>query len=183
MDPTEVEFRAENCIVTIVPNFTHDRLYLISGDVGPFVPSIPLDVPLWLAINLRIRQKCRLLPPSWMAVERLEEKKQEETDSKYFTKMPSSYYMEVANLLLNHAGGDIPKADDIRTLVKDIWDLRMAKLRSSIDAFVRSGESHAQLDHLTVMEINTVRKFLTFSLDMLHHMQRLAEGRMPTTQE
>ena len=32
--------------------------------------------------------------------EKLEEKKQEETDSKFFTEMPSKHYMEVTQLLL-----------------------------------------------------------------------------------
>ena len=43
------------------------------------------------------------------------------------------------------ATDDIPKADQIRTLVKDIWDLRLAKLRSSIDVFVKSDSTHAKV--------------------------------------
>ncbi|TEA28644.1 hypothetical protein DBR06_SOUSAS1470910001, partial [Sousa chinensis] len=38
------------------------------GDLGPFNPGLPVQVPLWLAINLKQRQKCRLLPPEWMDV-------------------------------------------------------------------------------------------------------------------
>ncbi|XP_048258508.1 DNA replication complex GINS protein PSF2-like [Haliotis rufescens] len=100
MDPSEVEFLAEKELVTIVPNFAQDKIYLISGDVGPFVPSIPLQVPLWMAVNLKQRQKCRILPPEWMDIEKLEEKKQEEIDSKFFTAMPSRFYIEVTQLLL-----------------------------------------------------------------------------------
>ena len=33
-------------------------------------------------------------------VENLQEKKQEETDSKFFTQMPSQFYIEVTQLLL-----------------------------------------------------------------------------------
>lgn len=40
----------------------------LQGDLGPFNPGLPVDVPLWLAINLKQRQKCRLLPPEWMDV-------------------------------------------------------------------------------------------------------------------
>ena len=43
------------------------------------------------------------------------------------------------------APDDIPKADKIRSLVKDIWDLRVAKLRSSIDIFVKSDSTHAKV--------------------------------------
>lgn len=40
---------------------------------------------------------------------------------------------------------NIPKADEIRTLVKDTWDTRIAKLRLSADSFVRQQEAHARV--------------------------------------
>lgn len=43
------------------------------------------------------------------------------------------------------AADNIPKADEIRTLVKDIWDTRMAKLRLSADSFISQQEAHAQV--------------------------------------
>ena len=43
------------------------RVFL-QGDLGPFNPGLPVQVPLWLAVNLKQRQKCRLLPPEWMDV-------------------------------------------------------------------------------------------------------------------
>ena len=39
MDTADVEFLAEKLPITIVPNFTQEKLYLISGDVGPFIPG------------------------------------------------------------------------------------------------------------------------------------------------
>lgn len=39
MDAAEVEFLAEKSLITIVPNFSQEKLYLISGDVGPFTPG------------------------------------------------------------------------------------------------------------------------------------------------
>lgn len=45
------------------------------------------------------------------------------------------------------AADNIPKADEIRTLVKDIWDTRMAKLRLSADSFISQQEAHAQVKH------------------------------------
>ena len=68
MDPSEVEFLAEKEMVTIIPNFSHDEVFLIGGNVGPFNPSLPMKVPLWMAINLKQRQKCRIQPPDWMQV-------------------------------------------------------------------------------------------------------------------
>lgn len=43
------------------------------------------------------------------------------------------------------ASDNIPKADEIRTLVKDIWDTRIAKLRLSADSFISQMEAHARV--------------------------------------
>ncbi|XP_063169010.1 DNA replication complex GINS protein PSF2 [Candoia aspera] len=170
MEAAEVEFLAEREMVTIIPNFSLDRIYLIGGELGPFNPGLPVEVPLWLAVNLKQRQKCRLVPPEWMDVEKLEQIRDQERKEDTFTPMPNPFYMELTKLLLNYAADNIPKADEIRTLVKDMWDTRMAKLRVSADSFVRRREAHARLDNLTLMEINTTGAFLTQALD---HMYKL----------
>lgn len=48
--------------------------------------------------------------------------------------------------MLCSAADNIPKADEIRTLVKDIWDTRIAKLRLSIDSFINQQEAHAKVE-------------------------------------
>ncbi|KAK3865181.1 hypothetical protein Pcinc_029193 [Petrolisthes cinctipes] len=176
MDSIEIEFLAEKAPVTIVPNFTHDKLYLISGDVGPFTAGLPVEVPLWLGINLRQRGKCRLVAPEWMDVEKLTEKKEEEKQSKVFTQMPCEHYLIVTQLLLSSAPEDIPNAQQIKTLVKDIWDLRISKLRSSVAEFIESEGTHATLDRLTLLEINSVRPFLPHAFDQLHRLSKSAHG-------
>ncbi|XP_061225925.1 DNA replication complex GINS protein PSF2 isoform X1 [Neopsephotus bourkii] len=141
------------------------------GDLGPFNPGLPVEVPVWLAINLKQRQKCRVIPPEWMDVGKLEEIRDQERKQDTFTRMPSPYYMELTKLLLNYASDNIPKADEIRTLVKDTWDTRIAKLRLSADSFVRQQEVHAKLDNLTLMEINTTGTFLTQALDRMYKLR------------
>ncbi|XP_006735022.1 DNA replication complex GINS protein PSF2 [Leptonychotes weddellii] len=106
MDAAEVEFLAEKELVTIIPNFSLDKIYLIGS-----------------------------------------------------------------------ASDNIPKADEIRTLIKDVWDTRTAKLRVSADSFVRQQEAHAKLDNLTLMEINTSGAFLT---QALNHMYKLRTNLQPS---
>ncbi|KAB1272214.1 Olfactory receptor 4S2 [Camelus dromedarius] len=65
MNSAEAEFLAEKELVTIIPDFSLDKIYLIGGDLGPFNPGLPVELPLWLAVNLKQRQKCRLAPPEW----------------------------------------------------------------------------------------------------------------------
>ena len=38
------------------------------GDFGPFNPSMPTKVPLWLAVNLKKQHKCRVQAPEWLCV-------------------------------------------------------------------------------------------------------------------
>ena len=87
MEPNEVEFIAEKELVTVVPNFSESKLSLISvsmwtvrvvtiiiliqGDIGPFNPSMPVQVPVWLAINLKQKQRCRIQAPDWLNVGQL----------------------------------------------------------------------------------------------------------------
>jgi GINS complex subunit 2 len=48
-----------------------------------------------------------------------------------------------------------------------LWDLRIAKLRSSVDLFIKEGRVQASLNHLTPMEINSVRPVFPDTLDAL----------------
>lgn len=49
----------------------------------------------------------------------------------------------------------------------------MSKLRTSIDAFLKSEGLHARLDHLTAMEINSVRPLLPHALDQMLRIQNV----------
>lgn len=40
----------------------------VQGEFGPFNPSMHSQVPLWLAVHLKQRQKCRIEPPEWLNV-------------------------------------------------------------------------------------------------------------------
>ncbi|GLH10456.1 hypothetical protein R5R35_005848 [Gryllus longicercus] len=177
MNSAETEFIAEKELVSIVPNFNYEVIYLISGDIGPFRAGLPVKVPIWLAMSLKRRQKCRIVPPRWMNVEDLEEVKKQELNERFFTKMPSEHYMVEAHLLLSVAADDIPRCEQIRTILKDIWDIRMSKLRSSVDQIIKTNAIHARLDHLTLMEINSIRPLLPHALDQLF---RLQNGRGPS---
>lgn len=79
MDPEEVEFLAEKQVnISIIPNFSSKVVTLISGDIGPFRASLPVNVPFWVAVNLKKQQRCKIIPPDWMDVEKLEEIKENE---------------------------------------------------------------------------------------------------------
>ena len=45
----------------------------------------------------------------------------------------------------NSAGEDVARSDEVRTLVKDVWDLRIAKLRKSINIMVLQQDKYAKV--------------------------------------
>ena len=67
------EFFAEDTLISILPSFKHAQVHLIHGDFGPFTPSIPVQVPLWLALTLKKLHKCTIECPHWFEVDKLEE--------------------------------------------------------------------------------------------------------------
>lgn len=89
--------------------------------------------------------------------------------------MPSNFYMVEVKQLLGCASDDFPRADEIRTIIKDIWDIRMSKLRSSVDQLIRNQGAYAVVDNLTIMEINSVRPILPHALDQIHRMKSVRE--------
>jgi GINS complex subunit 2 len=60
----------------------------------------------------------------------------------------------------------------VKALIKDIWDLRIAKLRSSMNEFIKSDSLHAKINNLTLLEINSVRNLLTTTLKELYHIKQ-----------
>ena len=85
---------------------------------------------MWLATHLRQRQKCRILQPDWMDPAVLEAAKDAEMSEPLFTDLPGGSNMfVVTNCVMDVAVSDLSKADEVKTLVKDIWDIRQSKLR------------------------------------------------------
>ena len=63
--------QAEDEHISIVPNFNSNVLHFLNGDFGPFHSNLAIDVPLWLALALKERRKCRIEAPMWMSIDML----------------------------------------------------------------------------------------------------------------
>lgn len=89
--------------------------------------------------------------------------------------MPSEHYMVEAKLILGNASDDVPRADEIRTIIKDIWDIRTSKLRSSMDYMIKNSSMYAAIDNLTLMEMNSIRPILPHALDQIYRMKAVSD--------
>ncbi|KAI6650223.1 hypothetical protein LOD99_6140 [Oopsacas minuta] len=171
--PADLDYLAMNEVIFILPGFSLGRITLILGDFGPFVPSIATKAPLWFALYLKERKLCQIQVPSWLTCEWLETKRNEERSDPDGPLHPIHlHYMEISSILLNHASDDIPQAEEIRTLIKDIWDMRMSKLRRSISIMIKEQHVHAQVKNISYMELFCIRPHLCNSLFLIDHIQK-----------
>ncbi len=136
---SEGEYIAQNVLVGIVPKFSYEPIMLIQGKFGPFKPQKPVEVPLWLALELKKKKMCNIQPPSWMEEEILKnmielEKQTAETSNKLENKLPGFYFFEIAILLLQYSSEDITNKAALRTLIEDIFELRKVKLLKEMKA-------------------------------------------------
>ena len=69
------------------------------------------------------------LQPEWMEIGVLEEVKEAEKEEPLFTKLPNENLFVISNLIMDVATPDLNKVDEIKTIIKDVWDTRQAKLR------------------------------------------------------
>jgi len=167
LTPAELEFLAEDTIITIVPSFSMKTVTFFGGKFGPFQPPAPCAVPLWLALHLKKRQKCKIVPPDWMDAEllatRLDAEKQNE---RTFEKL-DFHYAEIASLLLNGAKDDIPNASKVQQLLKDIQDERLLKIRKGLLSITTQTEA-VKLNNVAALEIMFIRPILLPALDKFY---------------
>uniref|UniRef100_A0A0D6QZB7 DNA replication complex GINS protein PSF2 n=1 Tax=Araucaria cunninghamii TaxID=56994 RepID=A0A0D6QZB7_ARACU len=163
----EVEFLAEDEMTNIIPNVRMDALNMICGDFGPFRPQIPVKVPLWLAIALKKRGKCRIQPPDWMSVERLTQVLDSEREApREFQPLPF-HYVEMSRLLFDYARDDIPDIFLVRSLIEDIRNVRFHKVETGLESL--DSRTHAvKLKNLSAMEVNLVRPFIVRALQAFY---------------
>lgn len=169
MTVSEIEFLAMESSIEIVPLFRHNRLDFISGSYGPFEPNVEQEVPLWLALTLKKRRRCRIKTPVWMQREHLQSVKELEARELGFVPM-HYHYQEISNALFSHAKEDIGDADEVFALVEDIANRRQSKIRRGLNSL--ADDVHKQmdvfsvnLDNMGAMEIFAVRGILGEAMD------------------
>ncbi|KAF8571732.1 hypothetical protein P879_02594 [Paragonimus westermani] len=172
MIPPDLEFLAEDELIQIVPRFKMEPIQLLPYSVGPFYPNVPVAVPLWVASYLKKQRKCRILPPDWLTLDTLKKCKEAEDTNAGCTPPPHRKYAEIATFMLQYAPDDIEHPESIRTVVRDLLDIRVGKLVASVSGFMDSGALVAGVTKLTTMELATLSTLLLKTLDQLTVLRR-----------
>uniref|UniRef100_A0A914LAC3 DNA replication complex GINS protein PSF2 n=1 Tax=Meloidogyne incognita TaxID=6306 RepID=A0A914LAC3_MELIC len=191
MDPSVCEFIAENEIIQILPNFNERTIHLISGDFGPFEAGSPVTVPLWFALQLKYKHKCKIVPPEWLKVDELKKLVVVETERTTFSPLPNCFF-EIAHILVTNAYSDLENVEQLKMLVRDLQDKREAKMRTSIIKFMEQFQkekddifsdkavihANAQLNNLSRLEICYFRAALTEPSKWLDKLFSVLQGGM-----
>ena len=162
----ELEFLSEDTMIEIIPSFKGGIIRGLLEDCGPFMPNVPVAVPLWLAIQLKKANKCSIKPPEWLNPEKLDRKFAEEKEPDKFTDMPF-HYQEIFHLLLYYCPDDIPNLQRVKTCMNDLYNLRNSKIKAGVKSIVGSDSDSFKLNGLTSMELCILRKYLLPGLNQV----------------
>jgi GINS complex subunit 2 len=172
LTPTEVDFLLEDEHIEIVPHFGYnDKLYFISGDVGPFKANIKASVPLWLALNIRKSGLCKLIAPEWFNAVKLAGWVEDEKKHEALVNVPENMF-HVARALLSAAPEDFPNSEILRRCIQVLSEIRHQKILKSFGEFSYDDAYKLPMD---VTEANEIRPFLYSALDLVyaHRKQQL----------
>lgn len=128
------------------------------GSFGPFKPLIPIEAPLWFALTLKKRQRCRIQLPEWFTTSSLEKWLDGEKRHADFERDLPEHFLAIAHLLLESARDDVgDDAHKLEGLIEDLENKRHAKLRAWL---AQNNPANAEdLQGVTGLEINRVRRF------------------------
>lgn len=74
--------------------------------------------------------------------------------------LPYHWY-ELSEMLLAHAGDDVPSASEVRSLLRDLQEVRAAKMRASTTGLEKGVEGVMSLRGVGAMELAESRGFVT----------------------
>jgi len=169
----DLEFFAEETMMTIVPNFTESSINLITGKFGPFKAQKPTDVPLWLAIYLRSRSKCAITIPMCYNVEYLTKKLDEEKEFKNDLGALPDNFFEIFHLLFLKAKDDFEDAMQSKSLLEDIKQVRLSKLTKFVKDLNKQN-SYVFFNNITDYELNIFRPMIGEAYNRLNDLKKTA---------
>ncbi|KAL2040463.1 hypothetical protein N7G274_006906 [Stereocaulon virgatum] len=157
LTPPETAFLCEMELVTIIPRQRLEKLNLLGGPTPPFAPPHRTATPLWLALLLKRQRRANILPPPWLSPRSLSSVLDLEKSTASFSPPPALpphtttsppflpsatagappdalpyHWLELGEMLLEAASDDIPEPDNVRRLMRDLREVRMAKMRAGV---------------------------------------------------
>ena len=167
----------------------------MQGPTPALTPPYPAPLPLWLALLLKRQGRANVQAPPWLSVRALTDILALETLSPAFTAshaqpaapaaaptalappfLPSCvagadarhlpyHWLGVATLLLEAAADDVPDAEAVRRLLRDLREARAAKMRAGVAGL--EGGARVRLDGVGGLEVASEGGFVRGVMDGL----------------
>jgi len=162
----------------------------VQGPIPSLNPPYRTPLPLWLALLLKRQRRANILPPPWLSPLSLNSILDLEKSSPSFSPppplpphtitsppfLPSAtadappdalpyHWLELGELLLEAASDDIPEPDNVRRLMRDLREVRMAKMRAGVG--VLEGGREVNMNGVGGMEVAEGRAFIGGVVDGL----------------
>lgn len=162
------EFLAEEELIEVIPNFKFPKqISLISGTFGPFQPTVPIKVPLWMALNLQRQHKCSIKIPKW--VTELIKAAEAQDDKNSLLEISNEHWREIVKLLEQYC--------NLLPYCSNLVERREAIIRSSVlNLFEHAFKSEAIL--ISDVSVHNVSKGELYAIKSLvqcafAHFQKL----------
>ncbi|CAF9938467.1 DNA replication protein psf2 [Imshaugia aleurites] len=190
LTPAETAFLCEMEMVTVIPRQRLEGLELLGGPIPPLNPPYRTPLPLWLALLLKRQRRANILPPPWLSPPSLHSILDFEKSTPSFSPppplppyattsppfLPSAtanappdalpyHWLELGEMLLEAANDDIPEPDNVRRLMRDLREVRMAKMRAGVG--VLEGGREVNMNGVGGMEVAEGRAFIGGVVDGL----------------
>ena len=150
--------------------YSYYVLTLIKGNFGPFETEIETEVPLWLAIQFKKNEKCKLHKPEWLTADTLERVLAAEKQDSVFQHLPF-HYMEMAQVIMRSFRDEFIEPDKVLAILEDIENVRLDRVRLGIGNIAKETAktkpepiNHVGLRNASSMELLVTKKFLLGSL-------------------
>lgn len=169
----EVAFFAGEQVVTIQATAQLPALQLMDGEIAEISALRQEQVPLWLALWLKRRGKCRIITPDWLEPSTLEATLADERRSPgRFAPLPY-HYLEMAYELLNAAEDDLEEPNRIRVALADLEDTRRSKVARGLKS-IDQNVHYIKLPDVSATELNCIRGVATGALNALRELENKA---------
>ncbi|MCJ1370597.1 DNA replication protein psf2 [Loxospora ochrophaea] len=190
LNPSEVAFLCEMEMVTVIPRQRLEGLDLVGGHTPPLQPPYRTPLPLWLALLLKRQRRANILPPPWLTPSSLTAILEYENASASFSPTPQLpahlaisppflpsatadapsnalpyHWLEISEMLLDAAPDDVGEPDNLRRLMRDLREVRMAKMRKGIKLL--EGGREINMNGVGGMEVAEARNFIGGVVDGL----------------
>uniref|UniRef100_A0A0N4ZKQ5 GINS complex subunit 2 n=1 Tax=Parastrongyloides trichosuri TaxID=131310 RepID=A0A0N4ZKQ5_PARTI len=148
----DCQYIVEQSLINFIPNFNTSEEEFCSSGVIKFTAGLPIEIPIWMAIMLKSRHKGSVVCPEWLNQRSLEQFINEEKEQFTFAPIPENLF-SIALLLINKFKDDIEDVDIIKTLLQDLWDKRLWKMRTSLAKyFLQEDTYHVRINNITLFE-------------------------------